>query len=271
MRAAMQLDEYWYHLRSKGADLPGRHLLRMGMAKPTSDGGSSDSDSGCGDLSDAVATYLRLRGDRKGVTFHRAAERSCGYVIDVCGDKALTQYTKADANVFREALIAREMAGSSITRIFGTVRSIINFAASEEIVQPNNPFGKEHYDRTAGVCDRQPIPVEAIRAVQAECYRRDDEMRWRVALVADAGMRLAEAAGLLCDDFVSDDAGVVAVRIAPHPWRGPRTGGSAKVIPLAGSARWAATRILERHGDSGSLSRDATRPIQRRRMLPARA
>ncbi len=28
-RAADQLDEYWYHLRSKDAELPGKHRLRL--------------------------------------------------------------------------------------------------------------------------------------------------------------------------------------------------------------------------------------------------
>lgn len=36
-------------------------------------------------LSEAVAIYLRLKGQGRPVTFHRAAERSCGYVIDAWG------------------------------------------------------------------------------------------------------------------------------------------------------------------------------------------
>ncbi|CUH19026.1 hypothetical protein JSE7799_00457 [Jannaschia seosinensis] len=64
-------------------------------------------------------TYLRLKGSGKPETFRRAAERSCGYAIDVCGDKPLTTYTRKDANAFRDALVARGMAGSSITKLFG--------------------------------------------------------------------------------------------------------------------------------------------------------
>jgi hypothetical protein len=45
-------------------------------------------------LSEAVAIYLRLKGQGRPVTFHRAAERSCGYVIDVCGDRDITAYPK---------------------------------------------------------------------------------------------------------------------------------------------------------------------------------
>lgn len=252
VRAASQLDEYWYHLRCRDGDLPGKHMLRMGVAGPGQQqvgGGGVNID--CMRLSEAVVTYLRLKGEGKGVTFHRAAERACGYVIDTCGDKPLTSYTKSDANAFRDALIARGMAGSSITRVFGTVRSIINFAASEEGIELTNPFGKVYYDRSAGVSDRKPIPVKAIRTVQAECYRLDDEMRWLVAMVADTGMRLAEAAGLLCEDIVQDADGNFTARITPHPWRRLKTAGSTREVPLIGSARWAAERLLEAQDGTG--------------------
>ncbi len=252
IRAASQLDEYWYHLRCQDAELPGKHMLRLGLVGPGKRNfGGEGVNIDCMSLSEAVVTYLRLKGDGKGITFHRAAERSCGYVIDTCGDKPLTCYTKSDANAFRDALVARGLAGSSITRIFGTVRSIISFTASEEGIELTNPFGKVYYDRSAGVADRQPISVDDIRVAQRECYRLDDEMRWLVALVADTGVRLAEAAGLLCEDIVRDEEGNYTARITPHPWRRLKTACSTRVVPLVGSARWAAQRLLEARGGSG--------------------
>ncbi|WP_371808586.1 DUF6538 domain-containing protein [Ruegeria sp. HKCCD7221] len=88
-RAAQQLDEHWYHLRIQDVDLPGKHLLRMGAAvefgssTPCTDQASVDAVK----LSEAVSVYLQLKGQGRPVTFHRAAERSCGYVLDVCRDK----------------------------------------------------------------------------------------------------------------------------------------------------------------------------------------
>ena len=221
IRAADRLDEYWFHLRMQDAELPGRHLLRQQRhtANTFAPQHSLDDDIDSPKLSDAVTTYLRLKGAGKGKTFHRAAERSCGYVLDTCGDKQLTAYTKADANTFRDALIKRGMAGSSITRVFGTVRSVVNFAASEEGITINNPFGGVYYDRSAGVEDRLPVSTTDLRTIQAECRKIDDEMRWLVALVADTGMRLAEAAGLLLDDIMDDDDGIPFIRVSPHPWR----------------------------------------------------
>ena len=120
-------------------------------------------------LSEAVAIYQRLKGNGRPITFLRAAERACGYVIDACGDKYLDAYTRADANAFRDALVARGLAGSSITRVFGTVRAVTNFAASEQDLNLNNPFAGVYYDRTAGVSDRTPVPADALAAIQAKC------------------------------------------------------------------------------------------------------
>jgi len=244
-RAARQLDEHWYHLRLREVDLPGKHLLRnqggtaAGVPIP-----SGNAAEGTVKLSEAVGIYLRLKGQGRPVTFHRAAERSCGYVIDVCGDRDITAYTKADANAFRDDLIKRGLAGSSITRVFGTVRSVINFAASEIGIDLTNPFGRVYYDRTAGVEDRAPLPLDAIRTLQAECRELDDDLRWLVALVSDTGMRLAEAAGLLKEDLKLDDP-IPHVVVREHPWRRLKTAGSSRKVPLAGAALWAAQRVHE--------------------------
>ena len=191
-RAAQQLDEYWYHLRIKDVDLPGRHLLLL----QHSVGGQAHFDvrqEACADaavpLSEAVSIYLKHKGKDRPVTFHRAAVRACGYVVDVCGDKDLTYYTKTDGNAFRDALVERKMAGSSITRIFGTVRAVINFAVSELGLTMTNPFAGVYYDRAAGVAARMPIRLEGIKELQSQCRRVDDEMRWLVALTTVCAAR----------------------------------------------------------------------------------
>ena len=78
-RAAQQLDEHWYHLRIHDVDLPGKHLLRMGLAKQAgSQIAMAGQDAGAAlTLSEAVSVYLKLKGKDRPVTFHRAAERSC--------------------------------------------------------------------------------------------------------------------------------------------------------------------------------------------------
>lgn len=250
IRAVQKLDDYWYHLRIKDTDLPGKHMLRLVQGGQEVPGGDVPANAATEavKLSEAVGIYLRLKGKGRPVTFHRAAERSCGYVMDVCGNKDITAYTKADANALRDNLIERELAGSSITRVFGTVRSVINFAAAEIGVDISNPFGRVYFDRKAGVEDRATFPLEAIRDVQAECRKLDDEARWLVALVSDTGMRLAEATGLLNEDLKLDEP-VPHVVIREHPWRRLKTSGSTRIVPLVGQALWAARRV---HLNTGS-------------------
>lgn len=250
-RAAEQLDEYWYHLRCRDAALPGKHLLRLqqsSVAEAVVPSPAVSSSSVL--LSEAVRIYLQLKGKSRPATFHRAAERACGYVIDTCGDKHLEAYTKADANAFRDALIARGLAGSSMTRVIGTVRAVTNFAASEQGIMLNNPFSGIYYDRSAGVSDRTPVPAEALSVVQAKCHALDDDLRWLVALVSDTGMRLAEAAGMTKEDIIQGKDGSLFARVRPHPWRRLKTKGSERDVPLEGEARWAAERILEQQTSS---------------------
>ncbi|MBC7147370.1 MAG: tyrosine-type recombinase/integrase [Thioclava marina] len=251
LRAAQRLDEHWYHLRIKDSDLPGKHMLRMAQAHgaeitPIT---AASPVTETVKLSEAVGIYLRLKGQGRPVTFHRAAERSCGYVIDVCGDRDITDYKKADANAFRDDLIKRKLAGSSITRIFGTVRAVVNFAASELGIDIKNPFGHVYYDRNAGVEDRSPLPLDVIHSLQSECRKIDDDLRWLVALVSDTGMRLAEAAGLLKQDLKLD-APIPHVVIQEHPWRRLKTTSSARIVPLVGMSLWAAQRVHEHVTDS---------------------
>ena len=242
-RAADKLDQYWYHLRSQDAELPGKHLLKHGVVR-SADSVGSDVNSDALSLSEAVVTYVRLKGKGRPKPFERAAHRSCGYVIDACGDKPLPAYSKADANRFRDNLIAKGLRGSSITRIFGTVRAVFNFAVAEAGIETSSPFANVYYDRSAGVSERLPIPESSIRTIQEQCYSLDDEMRWLVALVADTGMRIGEAAGLLRKDLRRDEESNWTVDIVPHPWRSLKTDGSKRTIPLVGSSSWAAERIL---------------------------
>lgn len=78
-RAADQLDDYWFHLTSQAAVLPGKHMLRQTGAGMNGVGPIPDLDSSSFVLlSEAVEIYLQQKGKGRPVTFHRAAERAWG-------------------------------------------------------------------------------------------------------------------------------------------------------------------------------------------------
>ena len=234
MSDAAKLDRHWHIMRMSSDDVPGKHLLEEAEQKDVGQGPN---------LSDAVALNLRLKGQNKPPAFAATLKRGCGYLIDCCGMKELAAYTRSDATNFRDYLFVKGLNGASVARVFGTVRAVINLALSEFGLPIVNPFSNVYFDRSAGVQKRLPVQTDDIKKVQEECYKVDDEKRWLIALIADTGMRLAEGAGLLRSDFIEQD-GILCVDIRPHPWRSLKTASSARVIPLVGSSKWAAERIL---------------------------
>ena len=244
-----KLEAYWNQVRLAKSDVIGMSLVR------DSSSGSFKEDikqpqSDCPSLLAALEVYLEQKGKGRPKTFRVAAERSCNYLIGLCGNKQLSDYTRQDALQFRDWLVARGLTGSSITRNFSYLKAVINFALSEYALEVRNPFIGVYHDRSAGVLVRKPVPITDIRNVQSECRAIDDDMRWLIALISDTGMRLAEGAGLLKRDFIGLDADLPYVCITKHPWRNLKTASSKRKIPLVGEALWAARRIVETENGS---------------------
>ena len=241
---AAKLEAYWSQMRLAKSDVIGMSLVR-GSFSSSQEVASNWPQTNCPSLVDALEVYLLQKGKGRPKTFRIAAERSCNYLIGLCGNKPLSDYTRQDALQFRDWLVARGLTGSSITRNFSYLKAVINFALSEYALDIRNPFVGIYHDRSAGVLVRKPIPIEAIRNVQSECHSIDDDMRWLIALISDTGMRLAEGAGLLKQDFIGLDTGQPYVRITKHLWRNLKTASSERKIPLVGEALWSARRISE--------------------------
>ena len=239
-----KLEAYWNQMRLAKSDVIGMSLVRH-SSNSSLKVDTQQPQSDCPSLLDALEVYLEQKGKGRPKTFRVAAERSCNYLIGLCGNKPLSDYTRQDALQFRDWLVARGLTGSSITRNFSYLKAVINFALSEYALDVRNPFIGVYHDRSAGVLVRKPIPIEALRKVQSECRAIDDDMRWLIALISDTGMRLAEGAGLLKKDFIGLDTDLPYVCITKHPWRNLKTASSERKIPLVGEALWAAKRIIE--------------------------
>jgi integrase len=192
-------------------------------------------------LSEAMHLYLQLKGVGKAKTFHQAAMRNVGVVVDAIGDKPIAEYSTIDAGKVRDTLIARGLTVLSVKRTFITIKAIINLAIAEHGLDMRNPFSTI-YMPDADSKKRVSIPVETIRQIQHSCVEHDDDMRWLVALISDTGMRLAEAVGLHIDDLKLDKD-IPYVDIKPHPWRSLKTRGSERQVPLVGASLWASQRI----------------------------
>ena len=124
-----------------------------------------------------------------------------------------------------------------------SVKAIYNLGAKELGVINPNPFTGVFIPDDGTVIERFPLPLDVIRTIQDECFMIDDDNRWLVAMIADTGMRLSEAVGLLVDD-IKLDAKTPHITLQKHPWRPLKTASSQRDIPLIGSALKAAERVV---------------------------
>ena len=236
-----RLDDYWTSIRLTNMQVPAEYMLVNKLPVNT--------NSNAPLLSEALTTYLKLKGEGKDKIFVRAANRNIKYVIELLGNLPIDEYSSKDAAKFRDFLLDRGLLISSVKRIFSSIRSIINLSITEEGISCLNAFSKTYMPESIKVEMRKPMPIEDIRHIQSLCREYDDDLRWLVALLSDTGMRLGEGVGLLKSD-INLNSEIPHIRLIPHPWRRLKTRASEKYIPLTKESEWACMRILEHNKDS---------------------
>jgi integrase len=227
-----RLDDQWFHMQ---LDAMGLDNLQAKLYQP--------AKAAAPLMSEATVFYLKLKGDGKDLVFTRAAQRNAIVLIEALGDKPINEYASSEAGKLRDVLLNKGLAVTSIKRMFGSIKAIINLAMAEHGIEGRNPFSSIYMPDEVQE-ERQPIPLDAIRRIQRDCMAIDDEMRWLLAIISDTGMRLSEAAGLHKDDIILD-APIPYISLQPHSWRRLKTKSSARHIPLIGTSLWAAKRIQQ--------------------------
>ena len=236
-----RLDDQWFHMQLDAMGLDNVQSKLFQQTKATAPL-----------MSEATVFYLKLKGDGKDFVFTRAAQRNANIVIEVLGDKPINEYASSEAGKLRDVLLNKGLAVTSIKRMFGSIKAIINLAMAEHGIEGRNPFSSIYMPDEVQE-ERQPIPMDVIRRIQRDCMAIDDEMRWLLALISDTGMRLSEAAGLHRDDIILD-VSIPYINLQPHSWRRLKTKGSERHIPLIGASLWAAKRI-QQHDSSYAFPR----------------
>tara|TARA_B110000459_G_scaffold126705_1_gene139039 strand:+ start:66 stop:1223 length:1158 start_codon:yes stop_codon:yes gene_type:complete len=228
-----KLNAYWLNLRLSTCNLPGSHLLKS-FSEPT-------PHSNAPTLNESLDVYIKLKGAGRSEYFITTARRNIDYVIKCLGCRPIDQYTSADAAKYRDWLVEKGLASSSVKRVFSSVKAIVNLAINELGVDSKNAFAGVYLASRGDAKKRKPLSNDSLKHLQNACIEADDDLRWLVAMISDTGMRLAEAAGLHVDDIVLGDVPYVYVK--PHTWRSLKTASSERKIPLVGASLWAAQRV----------------------------
>ena len=232
-----RLERYWDGLR-----LEMFHTKELGLTQVARFCANYASKSVS--VKEALDNYLRLKGGGRSITFLQGANRSVDYLLEAAGITELEALNAQHAAGLRDFLFARGMTASSVRRVFGNIRAIVNLAIKEQGLEYPNVFANTYIPDDEQTKKRLPIPTDCISRIQQECKLIDDEKRWLIALISDTGMRLAEAVGLQIGD-IKIDGEIPFLRVQKHPWRSLKTSRSERDIPLVGASLWAARRIVD--------------------------
>jgi len=229
---SLELDSYWSSIRIK--KIASRYVQNS-LAHPSNASGIN--------MQEAKDHYLELKGQTKPKLFHQIAIRNTQYVVNILGNKDLSDYTTIDAGTFRDALLKRGLATSSVRRVFSSIKSIVNLAIKEQGLNIVNPFLGVYIPDLEDTKERKPIPIEDIRKIQSKCRSSNDELRWIIAIISDTGMRLAEAVGLKAEDIILN-SNTPHILLKPNEKRRLKTKQSERSIPLVGASLWGATQAF---------------------------
>ena len=229
---SFQLDEYWMTLWVN--QLASIHCKKLQTSFNNTSSGTT--------FSDAKDLYLKLKGQGKGESFVAYSERNFGYLVEAVGNKDLIDYKPADGGLFRDWLIKKGLASSSVKRVFSTIRAITNLAIAEYGLDMRSPFANVYFPELDDIKERLPVSPHDIKLIQRHCRETNDEMRWLLALISDTGMRLSEAAGLALNDIVLDSE-IPYINLKPNESRRLKTKQSSRKIPLIGLSLWAAQQV----------------------------
>ena len=124
-----RLDDQWFHMQ---LDAMGLDNVQAKIFQPVKGGAPL--------MSEATAFYLRLKADGKDIVFTRAAQRNAACVIDILGDRPINEYASSEAGKLRDVLLKKGLAVTSIKRMFGSIKAIIDLAIAEHGIEGRNPF-----------------------------------------------------------------------------------------------------------------------------------
>ena len=122
-----RLDDQWFHMQLDAMGLDNVQSKLFQPVKPSAPL-----------MSEATSFYLRLKGDGKDKAFIRAAQRNAASVIELLGDRPINDYASSEAGKLRDVLLNRGLAVTSIKRMFGSVKAIINLAMAEHGIEGLN-------------------------------------------------------------------------------------------------------------------------------------
>ena len=125
----------------------------------------------------ALDIYLKVKASGRSEYFITTARRNIAYVVKCLGCRPIDQYTSADAAKYRDWLVEKGLASSSVKRVFSSVKAIVNLAITELGIDSKNPFAGVYLASRGDAKKRKPLLSKSLKALQTVCMEADDDLR----------------------------------------------------------------------------------------------
>lgn len=142
---------------------------------------------------------------------HRAVAR---WFKECVGERAVEEITRKDVLAFKAALLSKGTSTANAHVKISRLRSLLNFAKSNDIIESNPAEGIKINDTAGGRNKRQPFSPSSLVAIfRSPVYRRDERPTrgrgeaayWLPLLALYTGARLEELGQLRCSDVHEQD------------------------------------------------------------------
>ncbi|MDK3017923.1 tyrosine-type recombinase/integrase [Pseudodonghicola flavimaris] len=193
------------------------------------------------DLAACLEQYLALRD-----ICERPVRLAVAALLDICGNKDIAQYTRAEARQLVQALLEKGNKSATVRRRIQSLHAVFEFGFHEQEEDKRNPFARlniPHEGKDAS--SRAVFSSEQLAALYIEALASGKDTRLVLPILGETGARLAEVVGLRWEDVCLGEA---VMRITPHPLRRLKTRNSEREVPLIGAALEAMHMLQERAG-----------------------
>ena len=94
-------------------------------------------------------------------------------VVTICC-RPIDQYTSADAAKYRDWLVEKGLASSSVKRVFSSVKAIVNLAINELGVDSKNAFAGVYLASRGDAKKRKPLSNRSLIHLQKACMEANN-------------------------------------------------------------------------------------------------
>lgn len=187
---------------------------------------------------DAVADYATYKDadDPANKKFKNSLTRVSEDFASVVGsykfsELSIEDLTRADANAFRDAMLARVSANSA-QRYLNIIKAVFNHTIQERALNCANIFANIKV-KGAGHSSTDRLPLTRVEADTLADKPAKDDLKTIALLLRETGARVAEITGLEVADINFQES---SINIRSNSIRGLKTKSSTREVPIIGKS-----------------------------------